>query len=139
MNGDWPLLKSGSVGAIVVALQRLLIDHDATLDVDGTFGPETEAAVKAHQTAKGIASDGIVGKETWPVTIVQIASGSTGEPVTAAQELLSYLSDGLAVDGIFGPETETATRAFQEGVGIAVDGIIGPDTWKALLASSPGG
>ena len=138
MNGEWPLLQSGSEGATVTALQRLLNHHGAGPDVDGIFGPETEGAVKAHQAARGIASDGIVGKETWPVTIVQIANGSTGEPVNAAQELLAHLSDGLAADGIFGPETEQATRAFQEGVGLAVDGIIGPSTWRALLASSPG-
>ena len=138
MTAEWPLLQTGSQGASVQALQRLLVHRGATLDVDAIFGPETEGAVKAHQTASGVASDGRVGNETWPVTIVQVGNGSTGEAVTAAQELLAFTSDGLAADGIFGPETDKATRAFQEGAGLAVDGIVGPETWHALIASSPG-
>ena len=38
----------------------------------------------------------------------------------------------LATDGVFGPNTEQATRDFQRGQGIAVDGIVGPETRAAL-------
>lgn len=47
---------------------------------------------------------------------------------------LSGGSIGLTVDGIFGPETDAAVRAFQEGVGLGVDGIVGPLTWRALAS-----
>lgn len=40
----------------------------------------------------------------------------------------------VAVDGAFGPITEKAVRAFQEGRGLTVDGIVGPHTWAGLLA-----
>ena len=43
------------------------------------------------------------------------------------------------MDGIFGPVTERAVRAFQTGVRadeptMAVDGIVGPMTWQALVS-----
>lgn len=37
----------------------------------------------------------------------------------------------LRVDGIFGPESAQATRAFQAQKGLPVDGIVGVDTWNA--------
>jgi lysozyme family protein len=47
----WPLVKRGSQGHPVPALQYLLRDrgrHHVT--VDGIFGPKTEAAVEQFQT-----------------------------------------------------------------------------------------
>lgn len=38
----------------------------------------------------------------------------------------------LVVDGIFGIDTENATKDFQYAYGLAVDGIIGPHTWHAI-------
>ncbi len=37
----------------------------------------------------------------------------------------------LAVDGLYGPETERVTRAFQAEKGLHVDGLIGALTWRA--------
>lgn len=34
--------------------------------IDGQFGTNTENAVKAFQTAKGLEVDGEVGAQTWP-------------------------------------------------------------------------
>jgi peptidoglycan hydrolase-like protein with peptidoglycan-binding domain len=42
-------------------------------------------------------------------------------------------ADDLDVDGIFGPKTEAAVRAFQQNENLAVDGIVGTQTWTALL------
>lgn len=39
----------------------------------------------------------------------------------------------LVVDGIFGPKTQAATRAFQSAMRLTVDGIVGPQTWNRLL------
>lgn len=60
-------LKVGSKGTQVKALQ-LLLNHttDYTCGVvDGIFGTKTLAAVRQYQEAKGLAVDGIVGKNTW--------------------------------------------------------------------------
>ena len=38
-----------------------------------------------------------------------------------------------SLDGIFGPMTENAVKGFQVRNGLAPDGIVGPQTWRALL------
>src|SRR5205807_5756938 len=47
--------------------------------------------------------------------------------------LLRARGHALAVDGIFGPGTAAAVRAFQQQKGLAADGIVGPSTWPALV------
>jgi N-acetyl-anhydromuramyl-L-alanine amidase AmpD len=60
-----PTLKKGSKGAAVRTLQEQLNKNGAKLAVDGDFGTKTLEAVKLYQKAKGLAVDGIVGKNTW--------------------------------------------------------------------------
>lgn len=56
-------------------------------------------------------------------------------PVERLQSMLNFVKgvNELAVDGIFGPKTEAAVRAFQSDENLAVDGIVGRYTWAALL------
>lgn len=63
-----PVLRKGSQGASVKALQHLLIGNGCSCGssgADGDFGAATDAAVRAYQKAKGITVDGIAGAETW--------------------------------------------------------------------------
>ena len=64
-----PLLARGASGGVVTALQRGLKKYSTPATdpgaVDGDFGPNTEAAVKAYQQDRGIHVDGIVGDQTW--------------------------------------------------------------------------
>ncbi len=53
--------------------------------------------------------------------------GNQGPGVTRLQATLP-----VANDGIYGPRTENAVRAFQRRAGLAVDGIAGPRTLAAL-------
>lgn len=66
-------------------------------------------------------------------TYSTIRRGDRGELVTQCQRLLSKAGSNLAIDGIFGPGTQSAVRAFQKKNGLVVDGIVGPKTWGALL------
>ncbi len=56
-----------------------------------------------------------------------IKIGSKGPDVKILQQKLN-----LAVDGIFGPITDEAVKAFQKSKGLSVDGVVGNKTWAAL-------
>ncbi len=63
---------------------------------------------------------------------VYLQHGSEGDLVAALQEALNEHGYGLAVDGIFGDDTDSAVRDFQGNNDLGVDGIAGPDTLSAL-------
>jgi peptidoglycan hydrolase-like protein with peptidoglycan-binding domain len=136
----WPLTRKGNEGQSVRSLQYLLRARSHPVTVDGIFGPQTDAAVRAFQQARGLAVDGIVGPITWGALIIQVKKGSTGDAVRAVQDefqsrnLSGDPSLGVQVDGIFGPQTDAAVRGFQDALDLAVDGIVGPMTWRALVS-----
>lgn len=71
-RGDLPdprprLLSLGSTGSQVAAVQaRLNRDYPrhSRLEVDGDYGPSTEAVVREFQLRSGLSVDGVVGPET---------------------------------------------------------------------------
>lgn len=68
VNIELSVLRNGANGEQVKTLQRLLMSLGYGLKKygdDGSFGTETEAAVRAFQKAKGLSVDGVVGKNTW--------------------------------------------------------------------------
>jgi peptidoglycan hydrolase-like protein with peptidoglycan-binding domain len=81
-------LHLGSRSRTVQALQRGLIKFrgaDTKTDpgnVDGVFGPNTEAAVIAYQAVQSITADGIVGDLTW-----WVPAGAAGTTLAALSEL----------------------------------------------------
>jgi peptidoglycan hydrolase-like protein with peptidoglycan-binding domain len=71
-NGNpMPVLSEGSSGPAVQALQAVLTNsapglwNTTTQGIDGTFGPNTAAAVRAFQTWARLKADGVVGQKTW--------------------------------------------------------------------------
>src|SRR5581483_12258983 len=115
-----------STGACVQTLQGLLNLYGANLAVDGSFGADTEAAVKNFQSQAGIGVDGQVGPQTEgalygdgvakPTSLESsscpsnMVEGETGACVTLLQEMLNFYGQGLAVDGSFGPLTQQAVK-----------------------------
>ncbi|MEM8535559.1 MAG: peptidoglycan-binding domain-containing protein, partial [Chloroflexota bacterium] len=60
-----------------------------------------------------------------------------GDDVQSAQQQLEALGYAIGeVDGIYGPQTEAATRAFQARNSLTVDGIVGPQTWEQLFSDT---
>jgi peptidoglycan hydrolase-like protein with peptidoglycan-binding domain len=55
-------LRRGDFGDLVRQVQAAV-----GAEVDGVFGPRTEAGVRALQRKKGLVPDGIVGPRTWAV------------------------------------------------------------------------
>jgi murein DD-endopeptidase MepM/ murein hydrolase activator NlpD len=60
-------------------------------------------------------------------------AGAARASVAAAQVALHALSlYGGSIDGVAGPATKSAVRAFQRRKGLTVDGVVGPQTRRAL-------
>ena len=69
-------LAPGDTGTQVVVLQRELSGLGYSVGtIDGTYGSKTVAAVKAFQTANGLAADGIVGSKTLSALSSKSTSG----------------------------------------------------------------
>lgn len=58
-------LRKGMSGYDVTYMQTRLYNIGYKIDIDGKFGPKTQAAVMSFQTEKGLLIDGICGPETW--------------------------------------------------------------------------
>jgi len=134
----YPVLRNGSRSNYVFLLQFILNQNGANLTVDGVFGNRTAEAVRNFQENNSLAVDGIVGTNTWRTLLTMapypiLRNGSRGVYVTFLQQLLeSNLIPVGNIDGIFGNQTETAVRQFQENNNLSVDGIVGPITWRSL-------
>ena len=84
MNITLPQLKAGDrdnpPDRMVHRLQGLLTALGSAVTIDGVFGPNTEAAVKHHQNASGLAQNGVVDENTWVMLIVGAGIGPTSPP-----------------------------------------------------------
>jgi peptidoglycan hydrolase-like protein with peptidoglycan-binding domain len=74
-GGPMPVLREGSSGAVVQSLQRVLTNGapgewgTTPQGIDGIFGPHTKASLEAFQAWGGVAIDGVVGDQTWSVSL----------------------------------------------------------------------
>lgn len=135
----WPIVSRGETSDQVTTIQHLLTEHGNTTTADGIFGANTEAGVKAFQSANGLTPDGSVGPLTWPKLVVTVQSGSAGSAVKAAQTQLNRYGYGLTIDGTFGTAVADAVTDFQTKHGLPADGIVNVDTWNALVGGPGGG
>jgi putative chitinase len=87
------LLKNGSKGEDVKKLQEKL-----GVEAIGTFGPKTEAAVKAWQKSNGLDDDGIVGDGTWS----KLFGESTPEPSVIKEDVIIPSGGSLNIEKLKG-------------------------------------
>ncbi len=99
----WPVVKSGAGGHPIKTLQHLLQARGHSVVVDGVFGPNTGAAVKAFQASHGLTPNGIVGPITWTTLVVQVKKGSQGDAVRGVQEEFQFRN--LSGDPSNGPKS----------------------------------
>ena len=134
-----------------------------SLPLDGIYGPETTAAVRAFQQYYGLPVTGVMNTTTWN-TLNRIYSetveflpegysgdrgklypgyflseGISGQNVRDLQTYLSLIGKNLQaipeipVTGYFGPQTKEAVIAFQNAFGIPANGAVGPITWNTIV------
>ncbi|HUF98633.1 MAG TPA: peptidoglycan-binding protein [Ilumatobacter sp.] len=146
-------LKYGSLGEPVKTVQSQLMAAGITVKggADGVFGTNTTAAVKAFQQARGLAVSGSVDEATAAALaapsspsvavspLLGLKSGSLGAGVQQLQQAL--ITAGVTVrggaDGIFGPATSEALKAFQTSQGMTASGVVDEATVAALAAPKP--
>ena len=92
-GGPMPTLQQGSAGDVVRSLQQVLTNGAAgewnttPQGVDGNFGPHTRSSVEAFQRWGHVTADGIVGDETWSVSLH--ASNATLETEVGLKYVIS--------------------------------------------------
>jgi peptidoglycan hydrolase-like protein with peptidoglycan-binding domain len=80
-----------------------------------------------------VGAGAAVGQQATGAGSGLLAAGAQGSEVTAIQRAL-----GISASGAFDANTEAAVKQFQQRNGLAVDGIVGPQTKAALgLAPAP--
>ena len=140
LSDDQQTLAIDAIRAYTKALQQALADLDYyDGKVDGIYGPETVAAVKALQEANGLPQTGTVDKATEAALRAElVAAGGDAAlqqlaTTAAAQQTLKLAGywDG-PVDGIWTDEFTEALKDFQSDLGVPVTGKIDAATIAAL-------
>lgn len=140
-------LALGSTGPEVAEMQRRLraAGCDTASSPAGVFDEATRDALLAYQTARGLIADGRCDADTWTALVESEhhlgdrllclrSPMMRGDDVADLQLRLGALGfDAGRVDGIFGPDTQTAVADFQRNAGLVMDSVCGPDTVAALV------
>lgn len=139
------VFRRGDSGPAVAEAQDALRQLGLLTDVPvGDFDDATDEAVRAFQQQRGLVVDGAVGPETYSaLQAARLRLGDrlltwntrmlVGDDVAALQDRLNELGfDAGRGDGVFGPRTEHALKAFQREYGLSPDGVCGPTTLRAL-------
>jgi len=161
------VMYPGETGVFISVLQYYLqaisiyYAEVPSVDVDGIYGEQTEAAVRAIQNLFRLEPTGIIDRATlFAIYDVYLgvsdviresnstaaaayggqilAVGSSGEDVTRLQyyiRVLATVYDSIEppeITGTYGEITEAAVSEIQRLFGITVTGITGPLTWDAI-------
>lgn len=123
------VLRAGDRGRAVRRLQEAL-----GIEVDGAFGPGTEAALRRFQERHGMEVDGVAGARTWAVLREAGGEDSPQPPTqeTPADNLIARIRDGAGAASAVGAAAGALTEAmppeiapFAWGVAILLAGLAG--------------
>lgn len=140
------VFRLGDSGPAVAEVQAALValGRMPAVPASPVFDETTDTAVRGFQQDRGLVADGVVGPETYgALQAARLRLGDrlltwqtrmlVGDDVAALQERLVELGfDAGRADGVFGPLTEGALKAFQREYGLRPDGVCGPATLRAL-------
>ena len=145
-------LRRGSTGPNVVVVQaslnRISQNYPAIpklYNVDGIFGSQTEASVRAFQQVFGLEPDGVVGKATW-YALVRLYTAVTKLSELRSQGQQFYSINWQYPDAIAQGDRGDKVRHLQymlavlaeyidEIPSVEIDGIFGPRTAEAVRAA----
>lgn len=162
--------RLGDIGSNVVNIQYLLAylsqfyNTVPLISIDGIFGDNTEAAVRAFQRTFDIPVTGEVDLETWdalyktylgfletipfkyiegnvlPYPGVQLRLGAESDSVRVLQEYIVYISQfiseipSIPVTGYYGTQTRDAVTALQAFLGLPQNGVVGANAWNEITS-----
>jgi peptidoglycan hydrolase-like protein with peptidoglycan-binding domain len=127
---------AGTTTNPVVRLQEAL-----GVQVDGTFGPETERAVRHAQALHHLHVDGVVGGETW--SALRIKEHAVLHPVKPRAHV-AHVEHHASAHAATEPTSHSeaapsaptsradAVRRLQEALHVQADGAFGPETEAAV-------
>ncbi len=138
-------ISLGSTGDDVKRLQRALARQllwNPFGPITGLFDASLKTSVKDFQQSNGLTADGVVGPATWAKLPAYreasptLSKGSLGPGVAWLQQALAGQDIGIgfppyagAIDGSFGPLTDTALRGLQAWANVPVTGVVDDTTW----------
>ena len=129
------ILRDGDYGADVVELQTRLkaVGYDPG-EIDGEFGPNTEDAVEALQTAAGITVDGEFGPDSLAALVKMEGTDDPDEPAGAPGDEPAGPSVEISGGNAYirtGPGTQYDTMGVAHAGDVFEDA--NPDGWNAIL------
>lgn len=129
------ILRDGDYGADVVELQTRLkaVGYDPG-EIDGEFGPNTEDAVEALQTAAGITVDGEFGPDSLAALVKMEGTDDPDEPADAPGDEPAGPSVEISGGNAYirtGPGTQYDTMGVAHAGDVFEDA--NPDGWNAIL------
>ncbi|WP_143448631.1 peptidoglycan-binding protein, partial [Kineosporia sp. A_224] len=141
-------LSRPMTGPVVAAVQAVV-----GADADGSYGPMTETAVRAFQTAHGLPPTGVVGAATWRevLAVVRATDGTptptpspSGTPTvrptprptpTPTPKVTPTPTPKPTAHPVLRPGSRgPAVRIVQKALKVRADGVFGPRTKQAVMA-----
>ena len=143
---DYSRVRQGDRGPLVSTLQCLLrrVGYDE-VDVDGTFGSDTAAAINKYRATLGW---GPTNRETTRPTWISLHAagsrplvlkrGSYGESVWRLQRSLRAAGVSVAINGVYDLQTVEAVRDYRDAIGQPDTQTTDRIIWNALRRGAKG-